>query len=264
MPTRSSTRAAQGSGTIRQRKDGLWEARYTVGRDPGTGKQVQRSIYGKSEKEFLQKLQKVQVSITSGTYIEPERMTVGDWLDIWLDGYTANLKDATERSYRDNVRLHIKPGLGAVPLQKLKAHTVQGFYNDLSKSGRILQKGQKKAAPAGLSAKSVRINHAILHKALNQAVLLGYIPANPTTACVLPRQTKKEMQILPEGDLPAFLKAVEGHKHRALFLTLYAPRRGAGAVLERRRLSKGYYHHSSTNTAAQNRRRTASPCTLEE
>jgi integrase len=168
----------------------------------------------------LQKLQKVQVSITSGTYIEPERMTVGEWLDIWLDGYIANLKDATERSYRDSVRLHIKPRLGAVPLQKLKAHTVQGFYNELSKSGRILQKGQKKDTPAGLSAKSVRIHHAILHKALNQAVLLGYIPANPTSACILPRQTKKEMQILPEGDLPAFLKAAEGHKHRALFLTL--------------------------------------------
>ena len=46
MPRKSNTRAAQGAGTIRQRKDGQWEARYTVGRDPGTGKQVQKSVYG--------------------------------------------------------------------------------------------------------------------------------------------------------------------------------------------------------------------------
>ena len=39
-------RNAKGSGTIRQRKDGRWEARFTVGHDPATGKQVQKSIYG--------------------------------------------------------------------------------------------------------------------------------------------------------------------------------------------------------------------------
>ena len=44
MP-RKSTRNAQGGGTIRQRPDGRWEARYTVGRDSGSGKQVQRSVY---------------------------------------------------------------------------------------------------------------------------------------------------------------------------------------------------------------------------
>ena len=49
-------RAAQGAGSIRQRADGTWEARYTVGRDPGTGKQVQRSIYGKTQAEVRKKL----------------------------------------------------------------------------------------------------------------------------------------------------------------------------------------------------------------
>ena len=53
---RKSIRNAQGGGTIRQRKDGRWEARYTVGRDPGTGKQVQRSVYGSTQKEVRQKL----------------------------------------------------------------------------------------------------------------------------------------------------------------------------------------------------------------
>lgn len=57
MPRKTNSRAAQGSGTIRQRPDGRWEARYTVGRDPGTGKQIQRSIYGATQKEVRQRLQ---------------------------------------------------------------------------------------------------------------------------------------------------------------------------------------------------------------
>ena len=50
MP-RKTTRNAQGGGTIRQRPDGRWEGRVTLGRDPGTGKQVQKSIYGATQKE---------------------------------------------------------------------------------------------------------------------------------------------------------------------------------------------------------------------
>lgn len=38
MMPRKNSRNAQGSGTIRQRKDGCWEARYIVGRNPGTGR----------------------------------------------------------------------------------------------------------------------------------------------------------------------------------------------------------------------------------
>ena len=35
---------ANGDGTIRQRKDGLWEARFTVGTDPGSGKPIPGSV----------------------------------------------------------------------------------------------------------------------------------------------------------------------------------------------------------------------------
>jgi len=68
---RKETRNAQGGGNIRQRSNGLWEARYTVGRDPGTGKQIQRSVYGKTQKEVRQKLSKATSEIDEGTYFEP-------------------------------------------------------------------------------------------------------------------------------------------------------------------------------------------------
>lgn len=38
-----------GGGTIRKRSDGRWEARYTNGFDPKTGKQIQKSVYGKTQ-----------------------------------------------------------------------------------------------------------------------------------------------------------------------------------------------------------------------
>ena len=60
MP-RKATRNAPGSGTIRQRKDGTWEARFTVGRDPGTGRQLQKSVYGKTRQEVAQKLRRAKL-----------------------------------------------------------------------------------------------------------------------------------------------------------------------------------------------------------
>ena len=66
---RKSTRNAPGSGTIRQRKDGTWEARFTVGRDPGTGRQMQKSVYGKTRQEVAQKLRRATAELDAGTYM---------------------------------------------------------------------------------------------------------------------------------------------------------------------------------------------------
>jgi integrase len=222
---RKNSRNAAGSGTIRQRPDGRWEARITLERDPGTGKQRQKSFYGATQAEVRKKLQQAAVDIESGEYQEPSKLTVSAWLDIWLAEYTGNIKDTTRRSYSDNIKLHIKPHIGAVPLQKLRADTIQELYNSLEKSGN---KGAKKDAPAGLSAKSVRNIHVVLHKALKQAIKLSYIKVNPTEACTLPRVEKKEMKIMQETEIPTFLKAVEGHRHGALYLVtlLSGMRRG--------------------------------------
>ena len=69
------TKGAKGGGTIRQRPDGRWEARYTLGIDPGTGKQIQKSVYGKTQKEVRQKLTAITAEIDSGTYIPQDKTT---------------------------------------------------------------------------------------------------------------------------------------------------------------------------------------------
>ena len=85
-------KSAAGSGTIRKKtvtRDGkqytYWEARFTLGRDPGTGKQIQRSITGKTQKEVAQRLKAATMAVDKGTYTTPEKMTVGAWLDVWAD-----------------------------------------------------------------------------------------------------------------------------------------------------------------------------------
>lgn len=222
-------KSAAGTGTIRKKtvtRNGkeytYWEARYTEGYDPGTGKQKQRSITGKTQKEVAQKLKAVLADIDKGAYTAPCKMTVGEWLDIWAKEYLGNVKPGTASVYLSVIKTHLKPGLGAIKLETLNAHTIQGFYNGLTKP---------KDGKPGLSAKSVKNAHSILHEALQQAVANSYIHTNPADACVLPRIVKKELKPLDEGQISAFLKAIQGHRFEDLFLvTLFTGMR-EGEVL---------------------------------
>ena len=208
-------KAASGTGTIRKKtvtRSGkeytYWEARYTAGRDPGTGKQIQRSITGKTQKEVAQKLKAATASIDQGTYTAPSKMTVGDWLDIWSSDYLGGVKPYTLRSYTNQIRNHIKPALGAVKLEALDAHTIQAFYNGL---------GVGHEGRPGLSPASVKTVHGVLHQALKQAMINGYIRFNPAEACKLPRIERKEIVPLNEKQSTAFLNAVKGHPFEMLY-----------------------------------------------
>lgn len=133
-------RNASGVGSIRQRSDGRWEARITVGTDPGTGRPVRRSIYGNTQKEVLVAMRDAQKSVDDGLYIEPTRLTLAQWLDIWQRDYLLSQKYGTVKTYRAQIATHIKPALGAVKLSKLTPHLVQSFYNDLLARGRTVPK----------------------------------------------------------------------------------------------------------------------------
>ena len=208
---RKATRNAQGGGTIRQRSDGRWEARYTVGRDPGSGKQIQRSVYGSTQKEARQKLAAAVAALDNGTYTAPSKMTVGQWLDIWQRDYLGGVKPMTALNYSQHITNHIKPAMGAIKLEALNAHTIQSFYNNLGKPH-----GEK----PGLSPKTVKNVHGVLHKALQQAVKVGYLRFNPAEACELPRIERKEIQPLDNEAIAAFMNAVHGHRFEAIYLTM--------------------------------------------
>ena len=202
--TTRKTKGAKGGGTIRQRPDGRWEARYTLGIDPGTGKQIQKSVYGKTQKEVRQKLTAITAEIDNGTYQEPCKMAVNDWLDIWLKDYQIGVKDSTAYLYERQAKLYLRPALGNIPLETLKAHTIQRLYNSLS---------QEHDGQLALSTKTIKNIHGVLHKALQQAVLLNYIRYNPTTACVLPKIVKKEIHPLTDQQTAQLLNLLKGSKY---------------------------------------------------
>ena len=209
-------KAAAGTGTIRKKtitrngkKYEYWEARYTAGYDPGTGKQIQRSITAKTQKEVSKKLKEATAAIDAGTYSAPNKMTVGEWLDIWSAEYLGGVKPSTLYSYKAAIRNHFKPKLGAIKLEALTAHEIQGFYNSL---------GTPQDGKGSLSPKTIKNVHGILHKALQQAVANGYIRFNPADACVLPRRVKKDLQPLDEGQITAFLKAIKGNPYEDLYI----------------------------------------------
>ena len=220
MPRKANTRAASGAGSIRQRPDGRWEARVTVGNDPGTGKPIRRSIYGNTQKEVLTAMRDAQKAIDDGLYIEPTRLTLAQWLDIWQSDYLLSQKYGTVKTYKAQIATHIKPALGAVKLTKLTPHIIQGFYNDLLANGRIVPKRDKQGKiikkdgvavteTAPLNAKTVRNVHGVLTKALSQAVKVGYIARNPCDMVDLPRVEKAQIMPLTDEQVKSYLAAAD-------------------------------------------------------
>ena len=217
-------KSAAGSGTIRKRINTIngkdytyWEARYSVGRDPGIGKQIQKTITGKTQKEVSQKLKAITSSIDDGTYIAPCKLTVGQWLDIWTNEYLGAVKPRTVDLYKGVVGARIKPSLGALKLDGLTPHAVQTYFNSLTREG--------------LAPKTVKNIHGILHKSLQQAVINGYIRNNPADSTVLPRVNRRDIKPLDENQIAIFLKTIQGHEYCELFtVTLFTGMREGEAL----------------------------------
>lgn len=85
----------QGNGSIRKGSDGRWEGRYTVGINKQTGKQIQKTVYGKTKAETRKQVTSIMAEIDAGTYIEPTKTTLVIWLDIWIRDYTSDKKYST-------------------------------------------------------------------------------------------------------------------------------------------------------------------------
>lgn len=217
MPRKKKmNRAANGMGNIRkisQEKNGktyvYWQARYTIGYDPATGKQKQKTISGKTQKEVAEKLNQAICEANQGIRSEPCHMTVKEWLDIWKQEYTNDVKESTANVYRNDIDRYVIPYIGAIKLKSLTTPVIQKLYNQLLKP--------EKNDVRPLSAKSVRNVHGVLHKALEQAVLIGYLRSNPADASKPPKAVKKEIHPLDETQVTAFLNAVQGHTHEYLY-----------------------------------------------
>ena len=198
-------RRANGEGSIRKRKDGRWEGRYTAGRDPVTGKAIYKNVLGKTQAEVKEKL-KSAIEKNSALPLAAGQYTLGQWLDTWMENYAKlQVRASSYKTYQGFISNHIKPALGDILLEKLTAMDLQQLYKHLLENGRV-ECTESRNKPKGLSVKTVRNINQMISSALNCAVEQRLIPANPTKGCVLPKLERKEMKILPPESLGAFFE----------------------------------------------------------
>lgn len=204
-------RRGNGEGTIVKRNDDRWMAAITVGRTPD-GKPRRVVFYGKTRKEVQEKLDEARQQQKAGIQIVTNRITVAEWFTLWMNTYMRpHLRPTTFDSYLSKLEKHIIPAIGAVQLRQLQATHLQKFYNDLLASGRVDGRG-------GLSARTTRYVHAIIHHGLQQAVKEQLIPRNPADAVSLPSQQRKEIKPLTTNQAQHFLAAIKGERLYPAFM----------------------------------------------
>ena len=210
-----SKRRASGEGSIRKRSDGRGEGRYVAGHDEA-GKPIRRNVLGKTQAEVKEKLKTALEEAGKVDVTKAEEYTVGAWALNWYELYVKpNIRESTQRFYEGYLNQRVIPALGDIPLKKLTTREIQTLYNDTKEHGRI-RKEQKDRNP-GLSATYVRGLHTMLHGCLDRAVKEHLIPRNPCDDCVPPKAQKQEMQILPQGDIRAYLREAERRGVLAMF-----------------------------------------------
>jgi integrase len=161
-----------------------------------------RYVYGRDEKQVADKVAEAIKNRDAG--IDSENMTVGGYLDRWLVAIKDTIRIGTWKQYEMIVRLHIKPTLGGVRLDKINALQVQSFYRE--------------RLDAGLSPRRVQYVHVTIRKALKDAVRWRLIPYNVADAVKSPRPTKPEITPLHAEQVKMLLAAGRGDKLEALYI----------------------------------------------
>ena len=199
-------------GNIRQRANGVWEARYTAGYDLN-GKQVQKSVYASDERTVKRKLRValaevdlVQTSYGTGTF--------GEWLDAWMKDYKFRaLEPITYTQYTRIIDTIIKPAIGHKKLSSIKTPDIQKFINSLQRDGIRQDNGA-----GGYSTAYIQKIRNMLHDAFDQAATNGMIVRNPVNGVEMPKQTKPQIRVLSHDEQERFIKALDGFELRPMFM----------------------------------------------
>lgn len=191
------TRRDYGTGSIVQRADGSWQGRVDLGRGPD-GRRRRPAFTGETRREVQQAIARAIADREAGYGARPsERLTTGAYLGQWLGkSAPASLRPRTLAGYQSIAQRHLMPAVGHVPLAKLNGAHVQELVNGL--------------VAGGSSPQTVRNVHAVLRRALGQAVRWGILSRNPAAAVDLPASRSFDVRALAAEDGRAVLDAVRG------------------------------------------------------
>ena len=205
MAPKTRKRRSPGEGSVWPYQTKAGE-RWAIGH-PSFGTRRNASGWGKTKRTAQLALRDMLTDASRGELVDPSRQPVGAYLDEWAEGL--RLAPSTIASYRKNIRLHIKPALGTVPLAALTTERVDRLYRELERSGRADHRQGE-----GLSPRTVRYVHTILSAALGAAVKTKRLARNPAADASPPtaKQAKApEMHPWTAGQLAAFLGWAREH-----------------------------------------------------
>jgi len=194
-------------GHITQRSKGTYSLKISIGKDPATGKYKSQWFTVKGSKRDAEKrLSELLHQIDTGAYMKPGKTTVADYLQRWLRDYAKpNLSPRGYERYESIARVHLVPAIGSIQLTQLRPNHLQKHYSTMIE--------------AGLSPRSVRYHHIVLHKALATALKWGLISHNVADGVDVPRSRHPDMQTWDEAEVNQFLEATKGTQYHVLFYT---------------------------------------------
>ncbi|MGE0541496.1 MAG: tyrosine-type recombinase/integrase [Dehalococcoidia bacterium] len=199
-------------GTIRQRLNGLWEARVTLPNGE------RKSYYGKTRAEVQRKMTAGLRDVQQGLPVPTGRQTVGQFLDRWLaDVVKLKNRPRTYVSYEEAVRLHLKPALGKLSLERLTPQVIQTALT------RMIENG--------VSAHRTAYVRNILRNALGRAVKWGLIPRNPAALTDAPRWNRRHVEAMTDAEARALLALFDGDRFGGIYTTALALGLRRGEVL---------------------------------
>lgn len=184
-----------------------WYVRLPAGRDPVTGRYKEREVntHCTSEREARRVAARLAAEAEGGLVPVAHRVTVGQYLEQWLAQVVRpNLAPSTVRSYAAEVRLHIAPVLGTLPLRELRPEHLARLYAD--------------KAAEGMAPAHVHYLHRILHRALQIALQWGWIARNPAGAVTPPRLRPVERPVLSLEQARELLDHLRGDRLWSLYL----------------------------------------------
>ena len=210
-----SKELAMPRGSIRQRskvRKDSWTVQVYMGVDAETGKKRYHSETVKGAKYQAQRrLTELLHQMDTGTFVEPSKLTVGEYLRQWLRDYAeTHVRQRTLEGYRGNISRYILPAIGNIALDKLSARHIQEMEAGLLRDGGVESKG--------LSPRTVLHIHRVFSEALRHAVRLGTLHRNVAEAVEPPRAQRYRSKTLGWDDVHRFLDQVDSPLHHTLII----------------------------------------------
>jgi integrase len=186
-------RRGNNEGTIYKRGN-RWCAQVSV-----NGRRLTK--YSDTQTEVREWLKETINQADNGIAVTPQ--TLGEFLDAWLEAVKPSLRLRTYETYRSNIRHHLRPKLGRIKLRDLRPDHIQRYYADELR--------------AGVGVPTVRLSHAVLHRALAYSVKWNLLARNVVDAVAPPKEETPEMSVWNADQVKCFLRTIQGHRWETLF-----------------------------------------------